>query len=236
MTRHFRKSRTALFVLAYVATTACSGATASAQRQAAASAPSTRLSLRELLAAGKLRVVNRTAAPLADSTRNGIRLDERPNDGTAWVTGVTLDEGTIDVDVRGRDVMQRSFVGLAFHGAADGSFESVYLRPFNYRATDPVRHKHAIQYVALPAYDFQRLRNERADQFENPVTPEPEATAWVHLRVVLLRDSVRAYVDGSAQPALNVPRLGTARGGEVGVWVGNVSDGEFANLRITPGR
>jgi hypothetical protein len=165
-----------------------------------------------------------------------VRLDERANDGLAWVTGVALDEGTIDVDVRGRDVLQRSFIGLAFHGAADGSFESVYLRPFNFRAADSVRHKHAIQYVALPAYDFQRLRNERPDRFENPVLPEPEATAWVHLRVVVLRDSVRAYVNGNAKPALDVPRLSTAQGGEVGLWVGNNSDGEFANLRVSATR
>jgi hypothetical protein len=195
-----------------------------------------RISLRAQLAANKLRLVNRSASALGDASRDGIRLDERANDGVAWVTGVQLDAGTIELDIRGRDVAQRSFVGVAFHGTAEKSYEVVYLRPFNYRATDPVRHKHAIQYVALPDYDFQRLRDEKADQFENPVLPEPEATAWVHLRLVVGADSVRAYVNGAAQPALAVPRLSTARGGEVGVWVGNNSDGEFANLVISRGQ
>lgn len=189
-------------------------------------------SLRALLTSGKLRVVNRAAAALGDTSRDGIKLDERGNDGFAWLTGSSFDVGTIELDLRGRDVAQRSFIGVAFHGASDGSAEVVYLRPFNYRATDSVRHKHAIQYVALPAYDFQRLRNEKPDQFENPVLPEPEATAWVHLRVVVRADSVHTYVNGIAAPALSVPRLSSAHGGEVGVWVGNNSDGEFANLRL----
>ena len=192
-----------------------------------------RVSLRQLLSANKLRVVNRAATALPDSARDGIRLDERANDGIAWVTGLVLDEGTIDVDVHGKDVLQRSFVGVAFHGAPDGSFDAVYLRPFNFRAADTTRHKHAIQYVAMPSYDFARLRAEQPDRFEKPVTPEPEATAWVHLRVVVRADSVHAYVNGSSAPALIVPRLSKTRGGEVGVWVGNNSDGEFANLRIT---
>lgn len=223
-----RKSYRMPTVAALLAIAASSSA--AQQRPAAAEQ---RISLRQLLAANKLRVVNRSATALPDSARDGIRLDERANDGVAWVTGLTLDEGTIDVDVRGKDVVQRSFVGVAFHGAADGSFDAVYLRPFNFRAADATRHKHAIQYVAMPAYDFARLRAERPDRFENPVTPEPEATAWVHLQVVVRADSVRAYVNGSSAPALDVPRLSTAKGGEVGVWVGNNSDGEFANLRIT---
>ena len=209
-----------LFTLVLVAASSFVAARAEAQ------------SLRSLLAAGKLRVVNRTASALSDTSRDGIRLDERADDGFAWVPAVTLDVGTIDVDLRGRDVPQRSFIGIAFHGAADRSAEIVYLRPFNFRATDTTRHKHAIQYVALPAYGFQRLRDERPDRFENPVLPEPEATAWVHLRVVVAADSVRAYVNGASTPSLSVPRLSTARGGDVGVWIGNNSDGDFANLRV----
>jgi hypothetical protein len=208
-------------------------ATSSSAAQAGRPATEQRISLRQLLASNKLRVVNRAATALPDSARDGIRLDERANDGVAWITGLTLDDGTIDVDVRGKDVLQRSFLGVAFHGAPDGSFDAVYLRPFNFRATDTTRHKHAIQYVAMPAYDFARLRAEQPDRFENPVTPEPEATAWVHLRVVVRADSVRAYVNGSSAPALSVPRLSTTKGGEVGVWVGNNSDGEFANVRIS---
>jgi hypothetical protein len=231
MTRPRTTFRIALAIFLFVAVRS-----SAAQGSAASSSPAqgTTLSLRQLVAAGKLRVVNRGATALTDSSRDGIRLDERPNDGVAWVTGVVLNEGTIDVDVRGRDVLQRSFLGVAFHGAADGSFDAVYLRPFNFRATDSVRHKHAIQYVAPPAYDFARLRAERPDQFESPVVPEPEATAWVHLRVVVRPDSVSAFVNGNSVPALNVPRLSTTKGGEVGLWVGNNSDGEFANLRIAP--
>jgi hypothetical protein len=228
-----RTSRHSLPLLTLVLLSSLVTAPGAAQQSPAGGAPApSGLSLRALLAGGTLRTVNRVATPIADSARDGVRLNELPNDGFAWATGTTLDVGSIELDLRGRDVPQRSFIGIAFHGAADGSAEVVYLRPFNFRAADPVRHKHAIQYVALPAYDFQRLRDEKPDRFENPVVPEPEATAWVHLRVVVSPDSVHAYVNRVTTPALSVPRLSTARGGEVGLWVGNNSDGEFANLSV----
>jgi hypothetical protein len=42
------------------------------------------------------------------------------------------------------------------------------------------------------------------------------------------------YVGSAAAPALDVSKLGTLDAGEIGLWVGNNSDGDFANLRITP--
>jgi hypothetical protein len=44
-----------------------------------------------------------------------------------WVQRSDFSEGTIDIDVRGRDVLQRSFLGVAFHGKSDTAYECVYL-------------------------------------------------------------------------------------------------------------
>jgi hypothetical protein len=91
--------------------------------------------LAKQLSAGKLRAVNREVTVLAE--RNAIYLSEAPGTGIVWVEGTEFASGTIEVDIRGRDLLQRSFVGIAFHRKDDTSFEAVYLRPFNFRSADP---------------------------------------------------------------------------------------------------
>ncbi len=192
-----------------------------------------RIDLAERLAAGKLRVVNREATPL-QGDRRGVHLSESEGNGVAWVEGSDFAQGTIEIDVRGRDVMQRSFVGIAFHRKDDNTYDAVYVRPFNFRATDPVRHQHAVQYISVPDYDWPRLRKEFPEEFENPVDPSVSPTDWVPVRVVVKGPTIQIYVGSVTSPTLEVRKLGSVDGGAVGLWVGNGSDGDFANLRITP--
>ena len=112
----------------------------------------------------------------------------------------------------------------------------MYLRPFNFRADDPARHQHAIQYVSLPAYDWPRLRQEFAEEFENPVDPSVAPTDWVPLRVVVTAKTVQIFAGASAAPALEVRKLGELTIGMIGLWCGNNSDGDFRNLRLTPAK
>ena len=111
-----------------------------------------------------------------------------------WITGSDFAAGTIEVSVRGRDVLQRSFLGVAFHGKDDNTYEAVYLRPFNFRATDPARHQHAVQYMAVPDYDWPRLRQEFPEEFENPVDASVSPTDWVPLRVVVKGKTIQIFV------------------------------------------
>ena len=108
------------------------------------------------------------------------------------------------------------------------------MRPFNFAATDTIRKIHAVQYISLPAYTWQRLRAERPEVFENPVTPVPDPNGWVALRVEVEPRSVRIFVGEGSEPDLVVERLGVPAGQRVGLWVGNASDGSYANLRVTP--
>ena len=202
---------------------------------AQAQSPGQRIDLGEQLAAGKLRVVNRTAIRIPGSA-GGVHLSEGAAVGLAWVDGTSFSEGTIEIDVRGRDVYQQSFLGIAFHGKDDKTYESVYLRPFNFRAADPARHQHAVQYMTLPDFDWPRLRERFPEEFENPVSASLSPTDWVTLRVVVAGQKVQIFAGPDRAPALEVRKLGTLAGGMVGLWVGNTSDGDFANLRITPGR
>jgi hypothetical protein len=154
----------------------------------------------------------------------------------AWIDGTNFAEGTIEMDIRGRDVMQQSFVGIAFHGTNDNTYEVVYLRPFNFRSTDPVRHQHAVQYISLPDFDWPRLRKEFPEEFENPVDASLSPTDWVPLRVVVGGAKVQIFVGAVSSPTLEVRKLGPLAHGLIGIWAGNNSEGDYANLRITSKR
>jgi hypothetical protein len=185
------------------------------------------------LSAGKLRAVNREVSALPGS-RPGVHVTEKEGPGAVWIEGSDFAQGTIEVDVRGRDMQQRSFVGVAFHRMDDATYEAVYVRPFNFRATDPARRENAVQYMAVPEFDWPRLRKEFPSEFENPVDPSVAPTEWVPLRLVVNNKTVQVFVGGAAAPALEVRKLGSNDRGLVGLWVGNNSDGDFANLRVTP--
>ncbi len=182
--------------------------------------------------AQKLRVVNRQVTKTED--RNGVRLSPASGNGVAWVEGTDFRSGTIEVDIRGREAMQQNYVGVAFHRKNDDTYEAVYLRPFNFRIQDPVRKQHAVQYISLPDFDWPRLREDFPEEFENPVDASIVPTDWVKLRVVVEGSNVQIYVGPVKEVTLEVRKLGQLDGGQVGLWVGNVSGGDFANLVVTP--
>jgi hypothetical protein len=182
------------------------------------------------------KVHNRELTMTSEESRRTLRLDERQGDGVAWWPGLAMGDGTIEVRIRGKDVMQRSFVGVAFHGVDEKTYDAVYFRPFNFRASDPARRSRAVQYIAHPAYTWSRLREERPGVFEHAVLPAPDPTQWFHARIVVKSPDVRVFVEGSDQPSLEVTQLSTRKTGWVGLWVGNGSGGEFADLKVVPSR
>jgi hypothetical protein len=179
-----------------------------------------------------LDVFNRTVTALSDGTRKGVHLDERPGEGVAYLKGIEFSNGTIEFDVRGKDVQGQSFVGVAFHGLDSTTYEAIYLRPFNFRTDDPARHSHAVQYVSQPTYPWQKLRAERPGVFEQPVSPAPDPNAWFHVRVVVASPKVSVFVGDAKQPSLVVTQPSGRTKGLVGLWVGNGSGGDFADLEI----
>lgn len=198
----------------------------------AASASASTLDLAALLRDGEVSVKNRAASLERDGDRVVLRLDERPGAGVLWLPVPEFEEGIIEADLRGRDLVQRSFVGLAF-GGADDEYEAVYLRPFRFRAPDPVARASSLQYMSLPQYDWKRLRAEYPGRFERALVNPPAATDWVHLRVVMDWTHVRAYVDGDDTPVLDVERIASRTRGRVGLWAGDGSEASFANVRVT---
>ncbi|MGV3560837.1 hypothetical protein [Larkinella arboricola] len=224
------KNRNNKYILALWAVTLLSLPQASAQKK------DSEINLVTLAKQNGFRLENRTLQVLMDGNRQGVRLDEKPdaNEGVAWLPNTSFSQGTIEVDIRGRDILQRSFVGIAFHGSGERNYDAVYFRPFNFRSADPVRRVHAVQYISLPKHDWPVLRKEFPDQYEKGIDPAPDPNDWFHARIVVDNETIRVFVNDNATPSLTVRKLSDRREGNVGLWVGATSGGDFANLTITP--
>jgi hypothetical protein len=90
--------------------------------------------------------------------------------------------------------------------------------------------------MVSPEFEWPRLRKEYPEEFENPVDASLVPTDWVRVRVAV-DSSKRQIIVGSVKGVtLEVRKLGSLDGGQVGLWVGNNSDGDFSNLVVTPSK
>jgi len=159
-----------------------------------------------------------------------IYLDDTINDGLLWMKDLVFSNGTIEVDLKGKDVRGKSFLGIAFHGLNDSTYDVVYFRPFNFKS--PERSHHAVQYVSHPTKPWYVLRGKFPEQYENPVTPVPEPTEWFHAKIIVEHPNVKVFVNESEEPSLEIDQLNDRKEGWLGFWVGYGSDGSFRNLVI----
>ena len=181
-----------------------------------------------------LNASKRTITRITDGARTGVRLSEAEGEGPAYLPGVEFANGTLELDIRGKDVQGASFVGVAFHGVDATTYDAIYFRPFNFKTDDQARVLRAVQYISHPAHPWQKLRAERPGQYEKPVKPVPDPNAWFHARAVVASPKVSVFVGDGKEPCLTVDQLSDRRKGLVGVWVGNTSGGDFANFKILP--
>lgn len=181
----------------------------------------------------KVEIINRECSFIDEGLYKGVRLSENFEDGIAWLKDFEFINGTIEFDTRGKDVKQHSFVGIAFHGTDTTTFETIYLRPFNFKATQEPWRSRAIQYVAKPVHTWQVLREKFPGKYENAITPAPDPNSWVHVRVVVQDTMIAVYINGETDASLTVTALGSSKTGSVGLYVADTSGGDFANLTIT---
>lgn len=161
-----------------------------------------------------------------------IHLDAAEGDGILWRRDVQFGNGTIELDIKGRDVRGQSFVGIVFHGHDNQTFEGIYFRPFNFRS--PERKTHAVQYISMPDHDWSVLRNAHPDVYENELSPAPDPNEWFHARIVIKSPQVSVFVNGETEPSLVVEQLSDRGTGDFGLWAGNGSDAQFRNVKLTP--
>ena len=189
--------------------------------------------LSDLFANNKFDVYNRKISSFSENGIEGIRFSKNPNDGIAWLAGTKFAEGTIELDIRGKDAFQQSFVGVAFHGIDNDTLDVVYFRPFNFQSPDPARKIHAVQYISHPNFTWQVLRETQNGLYEKAASPAPNAVDWFHAKIVILSQQISVFINGNSEPSLTIDKLNDRKTGKIGLWVGNNSDGDFANLEIT---
>jgi len=179
-------------------------------------------------------LVNRGATVETEGERTAITFDARVGDGAAWLDGVDFHDGTIEVLIKGKNNPGQSFVGIAFRGVDDETYDAVYFRPFNFVADNDLSLSHMVQYISHPEYTWSRLREEHTDVYENRLPHPPDPDQFFKARIVVEKPEVRVYVGDETEPCLVVSELTDRAGGRVGLWMGNGSDGSFAELVIKP--
>jgi hypothetical protein len=173
------------------------------------------------------RVVNRRATLHEENGRRFVRLDNGTGIGNAWLVGSNFGEGTIEVDLRGKDLQGESFVGIGFRGVDDRTGDQVYFRPFNFQ--NPERRTHSLQYASDPNFPWSKLRADTPGKYEAAIDPAPGPEDWFHARIVVENRTVSVFVNRASKPALVAPELTGRRGGLVGIGGTNA---DFADLRI----
>jgi hypothetical protein len=177
-------------------------------------------------------VVNREIALSKEQGKDVIHLDGKPNNGVAWINNLNFEKGVIELDVKGKNVAQQSFVGIAFHGLNDSTFEAVYFRPFNFQSPEPERKGHSVQYVSLPRYDWSVLRQTYPGKYENALSGTVDPESWFHAKIQVEGGNITVFVNHDSKASLVIKPLADRTNGKIGFWVGNNSDGDFANLTI----
>jgi hypothetical protein len=154
------------------------------------------------------------------------------NAGLAWSPGAVFATGIIELDLKGRN-QRPSFLGVVFNIINEKTFEGIYFRPFNFKASEPF-HGRAVQYIAWPEHTWEELRKNNPSQFEKPINPVPDPDGWFHTRIEVTDNLVRVFVNHGKEPCLTVKRLGEGRVERpVGLFV-DCAEGLFANLEVKP--
>ncbi len=161
-----------------------------------------------------------------------IHLNAKASDGLLILNDVDFKNGTIELDIKGKNTPGRSFVGMAFHVLDNSTFDAVYFRPFNFR--NPQRNSHSIQYISMPDNDWSILRKSFPGKYEHTIDPVPEPVdGWFHVRIEVEHPEVKVFVNGAEKPTLQVEQISERKHGKLGFWVGNGSEGWFRDLKIT---
>jgi hypothetical protein len=179
-------------------------------------------------------LVNRGSTIETEGGQTVVTFDARVGDGAAWLDGVELHNGTIEVLIKGKNNPGQSFVGIAFRGVDDRTYDAVYFRPFNFVGDNDLSRSHMVQYISHPEYTWARLREEHTDVYENPLANPPDPDRFFRARIEISKPEIRVYVGEETEPCLVVEELTDRTGGRVGLWMGNGSDGSFAELVIRP--
>lgn len=181
----------------------------------------------------KWQVHNRKATFSKDQ-EGTVYFAAQAKPGVAWLKSNQISDGVIEADIKGHDTKDKSYVGIAFRGVDEKTYEAVYFRPFNFNAPDDLHKSHAVQYESEPDHAWDKLRKEHPGVYEHAIVPAVNPNDFFHVKIVLENPKVRVYINNASEPTLVVDSLASQKSGWVGFWMGNNADGTFKNLKITP--
>ncbi len=148
-----------------------------------------------------------------------------------WLNDFSFENGTIEADIRGKNIPGKSFVGIAFHGVDQQQYDAVYFRPFNFAGS---RQQFSVQYISYPDKNWSYLRENFPGKYESRLTSVPDPVdTWFHVTIEVNHPSVKVYVNNDAKPSLEFEQLRSERKvGFIGLWVDNGSTGDFKNIVV----
>lgn len=188
--------------------------------------------LTKIISGDGWRVVNRVSEIVTKNGQTCVHFKaHNQQGGIAWLKNFEFTNGMIEVDIKGKNIKGGSFLGVAFRGLNDSTYDAIYFRPFNFDSISNVK-GHSVQYISHPQYPWFRLRKEYTGQYENSIIPPPSPDEFFHAKIVVEKPKVMVYVNNIEEPSLVVDELSDRTGGKIGLWMGFISEGTFANLKI----
>ena len=185
--------------------------------------------LADLHRSGQLIANNKVITVEQDDSGEFIRLGKTMVGSSILLPADDFKQGKIEALVRGKDIFQGSFAGLAFHAQSDSIFDLVYCRPFNFQTSDSLRRIHMIQYAYFPKLDWQVLRVRYNGIYEKGIANPPKADEWFKLTLDVDEKQVKAYINDSNTPTLVVDKLNQNSTGKVGIFGLNA---DFKSIKI----
>lgn len=160
-----------------------------------------------------------------------VIFNAKAGEGPVWLKDFLFSNGRIDIDIKGKNLQGQSFVGIAFHVIDGKTFDAIYFRPFNF--FNPERNTHSVQYISMPGHPWQQLRQDFPGKYESKISRPPNPDDWFHATIEINFPKISVFVNNDKMPSLVVEQLASQKEGSVGLWVGNMSEGQFKNLKIT---
>lgn len=188
--------------------------------------------LSKLSKENRLTILNRNTSIEKDEKGDYLKVAESKGEGIVWLPIKKFKTGALIIEMRGKDVLQRSFIGIALHGQNDSTYDAVYCRPFNFYALDSIRKIHAVQYISHPTFTWKYLRENRNGEFEKGITNAPQPNEWFVMTVTIKKKTIEVFINYSTQPALTINKLSKYNKGKIGLFVGDNSGGDFRQLTV----
>jgi hypothetical protein len=167
----------------------------------------------------------------ADFSGDTIHLTNIAGDvALLWAKNISLKNGVIELDVKGKDIDGESFVGVAFHSKDKETYDAVYFRPFNFRK--PEKKNRSVQYIDMPNNGWDVLREKHPGKYEHAIVPDTDPNNWFHVKIVIRYPDIEVYVNGAKEPTLKITQISERREGKLGLWIDS-KEGWFKNVTVS---